>query len=244
MSDIDADPSLTPASLQADLTHYKDLFSKLRFSYLEQVTKEKYLRSIVGDPPLIASHEENLALETKLAGMKAEVKVRKDEVDALVAEMESLARDLALRYERVNADMRVLETLPVSVEQLRREVEELKAEVREKQGVMSGGKRSDDPRMNMSLEATEAALEEQRMRNREIDRHIEELQKSLPAKIREVEKVDRELAELERRRNESTRAAREVQRRREEGGRDELEDMGRWYRSSESVLRGLLDIKG
>src|SRR2546423_1413296 len=41
-----ADP--TPATLQADLAHYRALFSKLRFSYLEQLTKEKYLRSIVG----------------------------------------------------------------------------------------------------------------------------------------------------------------------------------------------------
>ena len=32
----------TPASLEADLTHYKDLFTKLRFSYVEQVTKRSF----------------------------------------------------------------------------------------------------------------------------------------------------------------------------------------------------------
>ena len=67
-SEADSCLHLTPANLAADLSHYKDLFSKLRFSYLEQVTKEKYLRSIVGDPPLLASHEDNLLLEEKLAG--------------------------------------------------------------------------------------------------------------------------------------------------------------------------------
>ncbi|KAL8775975.1 MAG: hypothetical protein Q9213_008419, partial [Squamulea squamosa] len=53
----------TPTSLAADLTHYRDLFSKLRFSYLEQVTKEKFLRAIVGDPPLIVEHSENVEFE-------------------------------------------------------------------------------------------------------------------------------------------------------------------------------------
>ena len=70
-SDLD---NPTPASLLADLTHYKELFSKLRFSYLEQVTKEKYLRSIVGDPPLLVNHAENVALEEKLSTAKAELK--------------------------------------------------------------------------------------------------------------------------------------------------------------------------
>ncbi len=41
--------NLTPASLEADLEHYRELFAKLRFSYVEQVTKEKFIRAIVGD---------------------------------------------------------------------------------------------------------------------------------------------------------------------------------------------------
>src|SRR5256714_1356155 len=89
----------TPASLLSDLTHYKELFSKLRFSYLEQVTKEKYLRSIVGDPPLLVSHGENVALEEKLSVVKADLKVKKEDVGRLVAEMEGMARALASRWE-------------------------------------------------------------------------------------------------------------------------------------------------
>jgi len=49
---------------------------------------------------------------------------------------------------------------------------------------------------------------------------------------------------LERRRNESARLAVELRRRREMGGRDEVEEMGRWYKSSEAVLRGLLGVEG
>lgn len=109
----------TPASLEADLTHYKvcypafylycqvshpltslvpqELFSKLRFSYLEQVTKEKFLRAIVGDPPLVVGHNENVELETQLAEVKAELKARKEEARMMIEEMEKISRNLAGR---------------------------------------------------------------------------------------------------------------------------------------------------
>jgi chromosome segregation ATPase len=232
---------LTPTNLAADLTHYKDLFSKLRFSYLEQVTKEKYLRSIVGDPPLLVSHEDNLRLEEKLATLKAELKKKKEDVDVLVQEMEDRARAVAQRYETVNQGMEMLERMPAEIEALRAEVESLQREIANQRGEQRG---SEDPRMQMSLAATEQALAEQRERNAEVDRKIAELQKQMPGKVKQVEKMDRELAELERKRNESTRLAIELRRRREAGGRDEMDDLGRWYRANEAVMKGLLGIEG
>lgn len=75
----------------------KELFSKLRFSYVEQVTKEKFLRAIVGDPPLVVGHNENVEMEAQLAEVKADLKARKEEVRTMVEEMEKLGRDLANR---------------------------------------------------------------------------------------------------------------------------------------------------
>jgi predicted RNase H-like nuclease (RuvC/YqgF family) len=97
--------------------------------------------------------------------------------------------------------------------------------------------------MNMGFEQTDQVLEEQRTRNREVDAQIEQLQRMLPGRTRECERLDRELVDLEKKRNEATRLAREVRRLREEGGRDEMEDLGRWYRSSEVVLKGLLGVE-
>lgn len=116
---INSSDNPTPASLEADLTHYKvgdsrihfvifrrliyfslvqkELFSKLRFSYLEQVTKEKFLRAIVGDPPLVVTHNENVELEAKLAEVKQELKNRKEEVRLMVEDMEKVGRELATR---------------------------------------------------------------------------------------------------------------------------------------------------
>ncbi|EXJ85465.1 hypothetical protein A1O1_05829 [Capronia coronata CBS 617.96] len=251
----DPDPSLlTPAFLSADLAHYKDLFSKLRFSYLEQVTKEKYLRSIVGDPPLVVSHGDNLALEDKLSAMKAELQTKKGGVDALVAEMERQARLLAQRYDGVTRGLEVLDRVPRELDELRQEVAEIQALIaerkREQRRNGDGAEVDDDadendeedPRLNMALEPMQMALHEQEERNAELDRQIDLLQRQMPAKDREVEKMDRELAELEKRRNETTRLAVDLRRRREHGGRDEMEELGRWYRGSETVLRGVLGL--
>ncbi|KIW50178.1 hypothetical protein PV05_11792 [Exophiala xenobiotica] len=245
-SDLD-NGQLTPSSLSADLAHYKDLFAKLRFSYLEQVTKEKYLRSIVGDPPLVVTHDDNLELEAKLAGMKSELKAKKEGVEALVKDMEAQATMLADVYEDIQMGMDVLETVPAEIETLRGQVEALKREVAGKRDGTGTGTTTttNDPRMNMSLEATRQALAEQTGRTREIEEQIAALQRELPGKMERMEAVDRELAELDRRRNESARLAAEERKRKEMGGRDEVEELARWYRSQEVVLRGLgLGVEG
>ena len=87
----------TPAILAADLTHYRELFSKLRFSYVEQVTKERFLRAITAEQPEFVDAGENIELEEKLKGDKAALKERKDEVRELVKELEEPGRQLAAR---------------------------------------------------------------------------------------------------------------------------------------------------
>ena len=235
-------PALTPTTLALDLQHYRDLFSKLRFSYLEQVTKEKYLRSIVGDPPLLVAPAENAELEEKLAVMKRELKGKKMECDELVGEMEETARRLAGRYEGVNRGMGELERVPGEIAQLQQEVERVKAELADRRETLGGQSGDEDPRMQMGLDATQAALKERRRENERLDQEIEELKARMPVKMRECERAERELEEIERRRNEVTRQAREVKRIREEGGRDYVGERGKWYRAQETVLRGLLEV--
>ena len=74
----------------SQVARHTTLFAKLRFSYLEQVTKERSLRAIVGDPPQLIGHAANAALEAQLVAAKAGVKQRKTEVEGLRREMEAL----------------------------------------------------------------------------------------------------------------------------------------------------------
>jgi hypothetical protein len=87
--------TLPPAALAADLTHYRDLFSKLRFSYLEQVTKERFLRALTADPPEFADAQENAELENRLVELKARLKEKKGEVRGMIGDLEEQGRVLA-----------------------------------------------------------------------------------------------------------------------------------------------------
>lgn len=87
----------TPSSLSADLTHYRELFSKLRFSYVEQVTKERFLRAVVAEQPEFVSAIENAELEETLKGDKGALKLKKQEVREMIGELEEQGRVLARR---------------------------------------------------------------------------------------------------------------------------------------------------
>ena len=87
----------TPAILSADLAHYQELFSKLRFSYVEQVTKERFLRAITAEQPEFVDPSENAELDERLKEEKASLKERKQEVREIVSELEEQGRQLAAR---------------------------------------------------------------------------------------------------------------------------------------------------
>lgn len=235
------DTTPTPTSLEADLAHYQELFSKLRFSYVEQVTKEKFIRAIVGDPPLIVSPQENADLEERNALAKGELKKLKVEVGEMVAELEKRGRELTARWERVQREGEVVRGLPGRVGELERTVGELRA----LRGEMLGGGVGE---MGMGLARTREVVEGRREQARGLEREVEVLAgQQVPRKRKEVERLRAEVAGLEKRRANSVAAAREAKRRREnaQGGvGDELEARGRWYRASEAVLRQVLDLQG
>lgn len=96
-SDLSFSNSTSPSLLAADLAHYRDLFTKLRFSYVEQVTKERFLKTITDKEPQFVESSENTELEERLRGDKAALKERKQEVANLLKELEEQSRSLAQR---------------------------------------------------------------------------------------------------------------------------------------------------
>ncbi|KAH6628670.1 hypothetical protein F5144DRAFT_549945 [Chaetomium tenue] len=230
----------TPTSLEADLAHYRELFSKLRFSYVEQVTKEKFIRAIVGDPPQIVSPQENADLEAANAEAKAALKALKTEVAAMVADLEVRGRALTARYEAVQEELGVLRALPTEIDGLEERVRDLRAQHQLLRAAGVG------PEMSMPLGKTRALVEGRRGELRGLEREVEVVGGQVPRKRKEVERVRGEVGVLENRRANSQAAAREAKRRREgaQGGvEDELEARGRWYRASETVLRQVLDLQ-
>ncbi|KKK18487.1 hypothetical protein ARAM_001893 [Aspergillus rambellii] len=236
-SDVSALDNPSPASLVADLAHYKELFSKLRFSYVEQVTKEKFLRAIVGDPPLVVGHNENVELEGQLAEVKAELKARKEEVRMMIEDMEKTARDLASRYKNVQLQMTQLQTLPESIENLESTIATLRAK-------QSSDTHASSSSQNLPLPATLSLLAEREAELAALNRQLAAVQNTLPRKTREAEAMERELSILERRKTDAIYQAKEAQRKKQEGESDGLEEAGRWYRSAEEALKNLVGVEG
>lgn len=227
----------TPASLEADLAHYAELFAKLRFSYVEQVTKEKFIRAIVGDPPLIVTMQENLDLEKENGAAKAQLKALKLEVADMVAQLEKTGRDLSQRYEAVQLETATLEELPTKTAELEARIEELKAA----QDVPGS-----DPTQNLPLAKTLDLVNRRKREQQELARELEALQAKVPRKTKEAERLRAELQPLETKKQNSSAAAREARRRKEAalgGVADDLEQRARWFRASEGVLKQVLDLK-
>ncbi|KAL1959644.1 hypothetical protein VTO42DRAFT_1679 [Malbranchea cinnamomea] len=236
-SDVSTDTfdNPTPASLEADLTHYKELFSKLRFSYVEQVTKEKFLRAIVGDPPLVVGHNENVELEAQLAQVKEELRGRKEEVRKMIEELGKMGRELARRYEKIQLQTKQLSELPESIENLESTIKSLREKAEASQMLTSGSSSQTLP-----LADTLSLLAEREAELQSLDRQLAAVGAALPRKTREAEAMEREIYSLQRKRNEVVAQAKEARRKKEEGESDGLEEMGRWYRGVEKTLNSLL----
>ncbi|KAK0633695.1 hypothetical protein B0T14DRAFT_507647 [Immersiella caudata] len=227
----------TPASLEADLDHYQELFAKLRFSYVEQVTKEKFIRAIVGDPPLIVTPQENADLEASNAEAKAALKALKTSVAELAATLESRARDLVARHERIERETTLLRNLPERVAAAESAIARLRAHQQDQL-------RAGQPELNLPLAKTLALVEKRGAETAGLDRQLEQLAALAPRKRKESERLQAELTQLEAKRVHSAAAAREAKRRKEDSqGEDDLEARGRWYRAQEQVLTQVLDIQ-
>ncbi|KAK5164365.1 uncharacterized protein LTR77_010061 [Saxophila tyrrhenica] len=224
----------SPSLLAADLTHYRDLFSKLRFSYVEQVTKERFLRAITAQEPDFVDASENAELEEKLRGEKAGLKEKKEEVRALVGELEGEGRRLAGRYENVRLQTTQLESLPAENDKLERTLNTLRA---------TQAPRSSNPSLSLPLQPTLDLLQEREAELESLDRQIETLRAALPQKQAQVAGLKDEVNMLNVKKIKAVEEAQEARRRREGGvGGDEMEERGRWLRGVEGGLRGMLEV--
>lgn len=202
------------------------------------MTKEKFLRSVVGDPPLYVSQSEITALESQLLGAKEQLQSRKSEVAELVTELETQSRQLSQRWQDIQVQSEQAMQLPDEIERLEKEISNL----REAQAALDG----EGEGMNLPLGPTMELLEEKETEMEALDRELEELEEANERKEREVVRLDKELESLQKQKVNATTAAKEARRRKEEGlggTGDELEERGRWLRGVEATMRSLLEAK-
>ncbi|KAJ5613879.1 hypothetical protein N7528_007533 [Penicillium herquei] len=233
----------TPASLEADLTHYKVGAYRTIFQITILLPRTGHKRKIPTRnrrrPPLVVGHNENVELETQLAEVKAELKARKEEARVMIEEMETMSRDLASRYKNVEIQETQLTELPESIENLESTIAGLRAKQ-----VASMDTSNPRSSQNLTLPATMELLSEREAELAALNRQIAAVQNSLPRKTREAEAIERECSVLERRKEEAIMQAREARRKKQKGETDGTEEMGKWYRGAEETLKEMVGIEG
>ena len=219
------------------------------------MTKEKFLRAIVGDPPQVVEHRENVELEAQLVGVKADLKAQKLQVAEMAAELERRGRNLARRmrsnqsrrclvaslqrsagYEFVSLQTTQLSELPSQIAALEESVAALQARQTPT---------SSNPALSLPLPATLQSVSTKEAELEDLDRELKSVQQVLPRKTRELEGVENELRTLEGQKSGAVAAAKEARKRKEDGERgvgDGMELNGRWYRSVEMGLQEILGV--
>ncbi|KAF2150476.1 hypothetical protein K461DRAFT_295756 [Myriangium duriaei CBS 260.36] len=222
------------SSAAQDLEHYKSLFSKLRFSYTEQVTKERFLKSLVADPPELptpSSAHDLALLETKLASDKAALKQKKASVAAQLDSLNVRGREVAGEHESLAEPMATLLGLPEELAELEARVEELRA---------VHPVRSGNPLLNHGLETTRELLAERQDEAAALEAEIVAVRAALEARADDVQRLRGEVNGAEERKREAVGEVMEIRRRKGNGGWDEEERKARWIRAQKGVLEGLV----
>ncbi|KAF3917279.1 hypothetical protein AA313_de0205536 [Arthrobotrys entomopaga] len=228
-----ADSSQSSAVLEAELTSYKEYFSKLRFQYLEQVTKERFLNAITADIPELVEPEEIEHLEVKIAKQKEGLRECKNRVDAINAEISKLGKKVCDEYTALKSTTSTLLTLPAAISTLESEVASL----------LHFAPEDTDPTVDMDLHLplreTLHKLQSTDSEIIQLQRQIDAANRSVASKNRRIEVLERELKPLEANAEAAGANAEESRRRREEErqrGLANRENVGRWYRTVEGVL--------
>lgn len=188
------------------------------------MTKEKFLRAITEDPPLIIEPAENTELELKLAAVKIELRRSKADVDAVLIALEVLARRIAPAYAAVGHNAEMARRLPQEVELLEKRIRDAGVE-------------------GMALRETTAEVMRGEQELRTLERELEVVVREAGKKKKEKEKVEGEVRALEGVKVGLERFVGEAVRMRDEaraGGDTEREAMGRWYKSVFEGLEALL----
>ncbi|KAI5820468.1 hypothetical protein BZA77DRAFT_384202 [Pyronema omphalodes] len=227
LSITDADP----VALDYELVHYRNLFQRLKFSYLEQIAKEKFVRTITDDNRVFPEAEENDALVEKVMAAKNEWKQSKRELEAMVDRVKGLGERIAPAYEDLMKELKRAETR--------------KAETAEMRNIISTYESTSDnrPGMNLPLAETLKHIEVAELTVKALESELESIQAALPEKKRRLDELAKAIDLYEKNKEDLERLVEEEMKEREgerAAGRVK-EDAGQWYKRSCEVYTVLLE---
>ncbi|TIB02678.1 hypothetical protein E3P94_00958 [Wallemia ichthyophaga] len=234
--DTSTDTSTTP-SLPSNPLHYDselsqsiDFFGKLKFKFVEQQTKENFLKSILSSQPPLITPEDNSTLEDSNKNDKLSLKQAKQEADDKTIKLNQLVDFVDNQHSLYTQDISTTTTLLNDIQQIQLELAKLRA--------------THPPEQRLTPSVAQEILDDQiiEMQNLSDIKQNQSIERSnLTQQIKSLstqdERLQSDLSAAKRMGIDAKRAKEHVQ--------DGIEDLNSWLDTATKVyssLIGILDV--
>ncbi|KAI8135769.1 hypothetical protein DUD61_000564 [Geotrichum candidum] len=240
-----------PTQIDRAITHQHEQFKNLKLAYLEQETKEKFVRAVVGDPPLVVEASDIAEVETSNAAKKQQLRALKTACAEMEEETVVRARDVVVDHARMQSEAAEVMELIKELRAMEREAADLEAKHQQKQRELKGDAEDDtptDPELTLPYEDMQRLVETYTQQTRDLEAATRApLAAKAEEKERELQAVTRGVVDLRQQRARAESAARESAAARERElarGLGEKEAVAQWHRNMLIVLERTLGISG
>ncbi|KAF9974659.1 hypothetical protein BGZ73_001882 [Actinomortierella ambigua] len=152
--------ALALSRLEDEVEYFKELFDKLKFNYLEQDSKEKFLNGILKEPPLEIKQEDNEELEAKNLETK-------EMLEDKVQQMEETRQEISDLADSVCRDHATLEKDIIEMTKMLWEMKDMEAE-------LAALKAVEDKYSGMTVQDAQSLLEDQTEALYKVSQEMEE----------------------------------------------------------------------
>ncbi|KDQ61703.1 hypothetical protein JAAARDRAFT_172079 [Jaapia argillacea MUCL 33604] len=215
-----------PAIVAADVAAHMSYLNKLKFQYLEQFAKDKYVKTIVSDDPQPITTDQTEELRVVNEKKKEALKSAKVKLNEKYGDIRGLAPFVEQDYQKAQALTSQAHTLSQRILDARLSLSRLRA--------------SHPPTARLTIPAAESQLDEQTAQMAILDEELQEVNRKVEAVKERVREEGRRSDQLKGERAEVERAVKE------QGGGvedDRVVGLYDWYTASLALRQSLLSLE-
>ncbi|CAO3681354.1 unnamed protein product [Umbelopsis vinacea] len=220
-----------PQSFSMAAEFYKDHFAKLKFNYLEQETKDRFLKSLVKDPPMVVEQSDNWEIDRQNREEKQKLKAGKLETTTLKREIATVGKTLYDSFTDLSHKIKKTESVFSEVNEMEAELTKMSQEA--------------DKHSKLTVEEAKNIIDQQTHDFQDISNDMEKRRDTISELSWKIENLEHEIEQLESQKFTAESYAADAVRMANK--RDPtVEDLTKWYLSIVTLcnnLYGLHDIK-
>lgn len=189
-----------PTKIKEEITYLKQFLSKLKFQYLEQETRDKFLRLLLIDNKSISESDVE-AIVAENARLKLSLKLLKREIEAVTEQGESMAEEVVNLNEQLKKQKADVRDDILEVAKLQAELDLLMSEgENENYKTLFNFKKlihSDEVGLSEAISIASCAVENDEATLRELNKKIEDSRHEVEQKKSQLLSLEQRTIELE-----------------------------------------------